>query len=289
MKRFLVLISIVVILFSCKSKEVNNNARTAVKGNQKITGIVCNKFDIVAKLNDNKLILRVDTDLINYTDIIVTVSRSYYRKKIKEAYAINYFKEKAKISKWKSEQEIVLDNFVWNNDLNNLSFKDPKFEIEVISDSIKVYIVVPIDQSNHDFGKFNKNLSGEAVTHNGITTIRKEKTLNFPINESKIKENILKDDEKPFLEHTGKWHFNHNGISGYVEVFIDNGKIRVIDHYDAGFIYNNTATIKVVNREKRYYIDDNPENEYFLFTSSGKMKWFNNNGLYDTFDKLSDK
>ncbi len=47
MKRFLVLIIIVVILFSCKIKEVKNNVNTVVKDNQKMTGIVCNKFDIV--------------------------------------------------------------------------------------------------------------------------------------------------------------------------------------------------------------------------------------------------
>lgn len=288
MKRFIVLTLLVVILSSCKSKDTNKDVNTEIKENQKGTEIICDRFEILTNLNDNKLSLHVDTDLINSTDIIVIVSRSYYRKGIEEAYAINYYKEKSRISKWKSEQEILLENFEWINELNELSINEPKFEIEVISDSIEVYIVVPINQTNPEFGKFNKNLSGDAVTHHGITTISNEKKLSFPISEYKTKEHTLNKDENHYLEHTGKWHFNHNGISGYVEVFIDNGKIRVIDHYDAGFIYNNTASIKLVNREKRYYIDDNPENEYFIFTSSGKMKWFDNNGLYDTFDKLSD-
>lgn len=130
--------------------------------------VVCDKFDLDAKLVGATLTLSVETDLPDDTTVWVSVSRTYFEKGNSEAYSLEYFDEKSTIGDWRIGHEISIDNDKWEKDIiayqKEMSKFGQGFDVALISGSVTASMVVPIKQPNPRFGEKNKNLTGKAVS-----------------------------------------------------------------------------------------------------------------------------
>lgn len=148
--------------------------------------ITCEKFEAVQSIEGEILKLSLDTDLPDYTNIMVSVSRSYKEKGDTEStYSIDYFQEKSNVKKWRSQQEISISDKVFRHNLqekmNEMSQLGMPFQTSTISKQIEVSFVVPVNQSNPIFGNRNENLQSALVSPSGLRTISKEEMINKPL------------------------------------------------------------------------------------------------------------
>jgi hypothetical protein len=148
--------------------------------------ITCEKFEAVQSIEGEILKLSLDTDLPDYTNIMVSVSRSYKEKGDTEStYSIDYFQEKSNVKKWRSQQEISISDKVFRHNLqekmNEMSQLGMPFQTSTINKQIEVSFVVPINQSNPIFGNRNENLQSALVSPSGLRTISKEEMINKPL------------------------------------------------------------------------------------------------------------
>lgn len=148
--------------------------------------ILCEKYEVIQTIDGDTLKLSLDTDLPDYTDLMVSVSRSYKEKGDTEStYSIDYFQEKSTVKKWRSQQELSISDKVFINKLqeqmNMMSQLGMPFKTSTISKKIEVSFVVPVNQSNPIFGKRNENLQSNLISPSGFRTIRKEKIINKPL------------------------------------------------------------------------------------------------------------
>lgn len=148
--------------------------------------ILCEKYKVIQTIEGEILKLSLDTDLPDYTDIMVSVSRSYKEKGDTEStYLIDYLQEKSTVKKWRSQQEISISDKVFRNKLqekmNIMSQLGMPFQTSTTSKQIEVSFVVPVNQSNPIFGKRNENLQSNLISPSGLRTIIKEKIINKPL------------------------------------------------------------------------------------------------------------
>ena len=141
---------------------------------------------MIQTIEGDTLKISLDTDLPDYTDLMVSVSRSYKEKGDTESsYSIDYFQEKSTVKKWRSQQELSISDKVFINKLqkqmNMMSQLGMPFKTSTISKKIEVSFVVPVNQSNPIFGKRNENLQSNLISPSGYRTIRKEKIINKPL------------------------------------------------------------------------------------------------------------
>lgn len=200
MKRYtyLLVILLIILLMGCVGEKTENiqkfpdSAETQVEANiptetsiETETQIVCDKFELVTKVTDSTLDLSVDTDLPDNAVVMVSVSRSYLQMGNPDTYSVDYFSEKSTIGKWRSEHGISIDNEKWKEALRTKQEKMSSlglgFNVESISNKLKVRMVVPINQPNPKFGDRNQNLIGKAVTTNGIRIVEDEIEIDYPI------------------------------------------------------------------------------------------------------------
>jgi len=236
-------------------------------------------------LKDNTISISIDSDLPDFTNIIISISRSYWKKGETDEYPINYFSEKSNLKKWKKTKNIMLDKTKWKAKLKEredtmISMGELDFQISRISDSISVHATVHVRQSNSAFGENNINLVGKEVKIRNIHFVRKEKDFFYPLSiNEKPKSNITKKEKK--LD--GKWI--DKSLNGIIHVYEKNGIIYVDTHWNRGGITRQTATIKIINYEKRYYVSDSSMNEYFIFGKSNEMRWYDDFGLFEVYKK----
>ena len=293
MRKIIILTCLLFFVFSCTKQNQNKRKQIIIKS-EKIT---CDKFNINTNLSNNILSLSIDSDLPDFTDVTVSVSRSYWRKGNTDEYSVDYFKEKSKLQKWKNNQKILVNNSIWETKLEAHQSKmsklgsDFQFTVDKVSNDINISVIVPIKQSNSAFGKRNVNLTGKEVIHKNINVIHKDVQLKYPISGYTIQ-------EKPKINTTikqtnlikldGKWIDNTGAMKGIIHVYVKNGIIQVDTHCSDGSIYSQTAIIKTINNIKRYYVSDSAENEYFIFGESNEMRWFDNYGLFEVYKKQTD-
>lgn len=148
--------------------------------------IHCEKFELIQTIEGDILKLSLNTDLPDFTDIMVSVSRSYKEKGDSEStYSIDYLSEKSTVKKWRSQQEISISDKIFKNNLqekmDEMSKLGMPFQTSTISKQIEVSFVVPVNQSNPIFGKRNENLQSSLTSPSGLRTISKEKIINKPL------------------------------------------------------------------------------------------------------------
>jgi len=150
------------------------------------TQIVCDKFELVAKVVGSTLDFSIDTDLPDNAVVMASVSRSYLKKGDSNTYPLDYFSEKSTIGKWKSEHSISIADEVWETALKARQEKMSRlgigFDVASISDKIMVRMVVPINQPDPKFGDQNQNLTGKAVSTKGIRVVEDEVEIDYPLN-----------------------------------------------------------------------------------------------------------
>ena len=178
MKKLMLLLFLVFLSISCSKK------------------ITCDKFTLHTSLKDNTLYISIESDLPDFTNIILSISRSYLKEGETEKYPINYFSEKSNLKKWKKIQNILLDNTKWKTKLKErkdtmISMGELDFQVSRISDSISVDATVHVRQSYSAFGKNNINLVGKEVKIENIHVVRKKKEIIYPLSiNEKLKNNI---------------------------------------------------------------------------------------------------
>ncbi len=152
--------------------------------------IVCNQFELEVVLVGYTLVVSLDTDLPDATDVIIQLSRAYERKYPtgeKEVSVANHYRKKSTVSEWRTARRILINTERWRAGIKKQQRRDEKaglgrFKVENVSDQIEFKMTVPTNQSDPRFGKRNRNLVGKAVTK--ITSGRivgAEATFNFPI------------------------------------------------------------------------------------------------------------
>lgn len=148
-----------------------NDAAAQISSEAGRINIVSDRFELQWEFHGTYLMLAIDSDLPDSTDLIVTVNRDYVQVGRPEAYSRDYFSERAKLSEWRTPRRVPIDDVAWKADL--LAFQaamarfpsDIAFQIGPIQDQIGVRVVVHINQSDPRFGgRGNPNLSGLAVS-----------------------------------------------------------------------------------------------------------------------------
>lgn len=147
-------------------------------------------FKIEYYNQDSILFLKLNTDLPDYTDIMVSVSRVYWKKGNTSKYSIEYYNEKSKVSTWREYQSVSISSSIWRDKLKNkqneMSRIGIDLDVERISNDIVISIVVPINQNSSKFGDKNSNLKGTKVHQTGLRIIEDEVTLIYPLNSQSI-------------------------------------------------------------------------------------------------------
>ena len=140
---------------------------------------------VVSSEGDN-ITVSLDTDLPDYTELMMSVSRSYYEKgKSDTAYSIEYFGEKTTVREWRAKRRLSVSDEIFRDLLqermDTMTGIGEPFEILRITDDIEVSFVVHVNQDNPAFGKGNANLRGTMVSETGLRIIRGVKTFHRPM------------------------------------------------------------------------------------------------------------
>ena len=126
--------------------------------------IICKEFSPkISKLG--KIVeFSLNTDLPENTQVSVTISRDYKEKGKSENYSLAYYEFRGTISDLKEKRSADISTAVWDEkmgkkiDLMASLGADLAFTLGKISDYIAISMVVPVNQSNKEFEKMNKNL-----------------------------------------------------------------------------------------------------------------------------------
>lgn len=152
--------------------------------------VICNEFNLLAKLKGSTLDLSVDTDLPDNTVVMVSVSRSYLKKDDNNSYPVDYFSEKGTIKAWRSVHQISIDNEKWISSLKTrhkkMSRLGAPFDVASISNKVSVRMVVPINQKDPRFGEKNSKLTGKAVRTTGLRIVEEEIELHYPLDSALV-------------------------------------------------------------------------------------------------------
>jgi len=284
MKRLIILVCLSFLFFSCTTK------------------ITCNKFEVNTELQNCELLVSIDSDLPNFTDIFVSVSRSYSTKGDFNKYPIDYFNDNSNLKKWKKTQKIFLNNSKWQDDflkrrIDMINLGDSDFEVNDISDNIRINVTVYAKQSNSAFGEKNINLEGSKVKSGNINVVREVVEIIYPIEISKGYKSVKKVKQLEIskgyesvknikVKHlNGKWKDNSGSMKGVIHVYDANGIIHVDTRWSDGSTSRQTASVKTIKTEKRYYVSDSADNEYFIIGRSNEMRWFDSYGLFEVYQK----
>ena len=138
-------------------------------------------FETQATLNDGVLHLMLNTDLPDYTNISVSISRSYWESGNPDAYSIDYFQESSTVGQWREPRSIEVNDETWKvllrDEQQKMSQIGSGFDVSSIGDSVRVYMVVPLAQDDSRFGDRNEKLVGKAVSSDGLRVVRNEISL----------------------------------------------------------------------------------------------------------------
>ena len=172
--------------------------------------IVCDKFNLKATLDGQLLKVSVDTDLPDDTRLMVSVYRLLNIAYDQEEFSVYYFNERGTVGQWRDGKTLLLDENKWLSRLEDLKARwlilevanqktisiyggippgweeelNKTYEVDKISDTIEVSMVVPINQSNPRFGWRNKNLVGKAVSTEDLRIVEDEVHIYYSLKKS---------------------------------------------------------------------------------------------------------
>jgi hypothetical protein len=73
-------------------------------------GVKSDKFAIVHSLRGDTLTVSLDTDLPDFTDVMVCVSRSYFEKNSTDELARTYFAEQSTVGRWRQPRQVKVSH-----------------------------------------------------------------------------------------------------------------------------------------------------------------------------------
>lgn len=179
-KQNLILLIIIGTLISCKNNDntiVEPSTEKAIEKSDTFEQVIpkeeldkneqkiYEQFKINSSLNGNSIDVSISTDLPDVIEVSFSISRSYWEKGDPESeYSEDYYSEYITVGQLKKTQTIALKKQTWQSNLTDnqkkMSASGLGFDVEKISDSIKVYAVVMssngIDPTFKD-GKIGQN------------------------------------------------------------------------------------------------------------------------------------
>lgn len=137
MKRTILLLTTLLFIIACG----NEKKKEEKASNEKIY----NQFHLDYSVNENKIETNLKTDLPDNTNIIISVTRSYWEKGNKSEYSLDYFTEKSTVEKWKKSQTISINESKWKSNLaekqKGMAKSGLGFDVQKISDSIEIRVL----------------------------------------------------------------------------------------------------------------------------------------------------
>ncbi|MDA2928062.1 hypothetical protein MYX78_12680 [Acidobacteria bacterium AH-259-G07] len=148
--------------------------------------IVCDKFDPLVRTSGDKLELSLETDLPDFTNMMVSVSRSYKERGSDDNYPIDYFSQESTVGEWRKPHSIDISDNRWvrayREQTDRLKRAGIWSGLAGVSDSIEISLTVPVNQPNPAFGKRNENLTGKKVRSSGnLRIVHVEQHLEQPL------------------------------------------------------------------------------------------------------------
>jgi hypothetical protein len=148
--------------------------------------IKSDRFVIVQSLRGDTLTVSLDTDLPDFTEVMVSVSRSYFEKNSTDELARTYFEEKSTVGGWRQPRQIKISHDTFKTKLQEQQRKTAEVgiggELERIEADVVIHFTVPMFQSNAAFGNRNSNLTGSAMTTSGNGRIvTSEVSVRYPL------------------------------------------------------------------------------------------------------------
>lgn len=162
---------------SIGSEKITTEAFDGSKNDPAIReGVTCDIFNVSAELNGDILSFRLETDLPDNADVVVTVSRLYFEKgDANTAYSREYFKQKGKVAYWRTERTCSVADSIFlqslQEQIDTMASLSMPFEVAQIADEIEVSYVLPAVQDSPEFGNRNANLRGKMVPASDIKSI----------------------------------------------------------------------------------------------------------------------
>ena len=152
-----------VLLAACADTRSDSQSSASRSGG----GVVADQFEIRQSLSGDALMLSVETDLPDETEVVVSVARGYRQSGDTTAYSHAYFEESGTVGEWRTTRRVVLDEHRWRNGLTEkqrlLARAGYPFSLGEIDNSVEVSFVVPVNQDDPRFGSRNEHLTGRAV------------------------------------------------------------------------------------------------------------------------------
>jgi hypothetical protein len=156
-------------------------ALPAVASGQTVT---CDRFEPNATLHGSELTVFLDTDLPDWTQIMVSVSRSYWAGVPLQEYPIAYVETKSTVGEWRKPHALRVDHGAWRRRLDEQTRRVGAAGIAVkvakIDNDVTVSFTVPINQADPRFGPANRNLIGKKVAATGLRVVRAERKVRHP-------------------------------------------------------------------------------------------------------------
>jgi hypothetical protein len=146
--------------------------------------ITCDRFDPVASLEGDQLLVSLDTDLPDSTQIMVHISRSYWAGIPSEEYPIDYLETSGTVAEWRKPRSVGVDHGTWRRQLDErvrmLARAGQPVKVSKVDSDVAVSFTVPINQPDSRFGIRNSNLVGKRVEIKGIRVVTGELKVKHP-------------------------------------------------------------------------------------------------------------
>lgn len=147
--------------------------------------VVCDRFEPNVILKGNQLAVSLDTDLPDWTQLMVSVSRSYWANTPPHEYSVAYLETQATVRQWRKLHNIDIEGATWRRHLDEqiqrLGAAGIATKIVRIDSNVTVSFVVPVNQTDSRFGPGNRNLGGKRVPASGLRVIEAERKIGYPL------------------------------------------------------------------------------------------------------------
>lgn len=149
------------------------------------TGIICDRFEPQAVLEEDQLVLSLDTDLPDQTILMVSVSRSYHAGSPEDEFPLNYMSVRSTVGEWRAPHKVSVAHSAWAKLLDERArvsaITGERLNVKRTNRDIEASFTVPIGQSDPRFRENNANLSGAKVSSAGLRVVRAEKSVAYPL------------------------------------------------------------------------------------------------------------
>jgi hypothetical protein len=131
--------------------------------------VSCGKFDVIMKVENQAVVMYIESDLPDDTRIMIGIKRRYKERNNESDYALDYYSAiDERLRDWRTPHSIVIGNDAWRQTLqekiDEYAALDMWEGLQSISDSLIMEVSVPpYRQPNPAFGENNQELTGQMV------------------------------------------------------------------------------------------------------------------------------